>query len=58
MNDELREMAQALLDISTELRKLADAAGRGPVGLTLNALATQVMLSALAVKGAAEVIRG
>lgn len=57
MNDELREIAHNMMELAEALRQRADSAGRGPVGLVLNALATKTMLLAFAIKGAAETIK-
>lgn len=57
MNDELRDIAQTMLDMSESIRRMANAANRGPVGLVLNALATKTMMLAFALKGAAETLK-
>ncbi len=57
MNDELRDIAQTMLEMSEAIRRLADSQGRGLVGLVLNALATKTLLLAFAIKGAAETLK-
>jgi len=58
MSEELKALAATLVDVECKLRALAGKAGRGPMGLALNASATSLWsvragLVALAAGGSA-----